>query len=358
MIIFQKVMTALVDILLSLSVSKDACQRQYDNERQKSSAKRASDRIEMLLAKRKEIEENELEIQNFINFIFKAVFIHRYRDVCSEIRCICMNEIGEWMAKCPDKFLDDTFLKYIGWTLYDKAGECRLKCLQALQPLYDSEELQGRLELFTSRFKNRLVEMSLDKEIDVAVSAIKLLTVVVMQNDAALEDRDCENLYELVFHTNRSMAQAAGEFLNQKLFNKMDTTVSGKRGKKVNQNASMLQLLVQFLIECELHDHPTYLVDAIWDLHPMLKDWKCMTDLLLDDSDETMNDLNERYLIEVVTCCVRQAATGEIPVARRPQTQKKFNAKELKQIQDDRVALTQHFMTVLPQLLTKVILII
>lgn len=146
-----KIMTALVDVLLALSIAKDANQRQYENERQKSQVKRAADRLEMLTNKKKELEENEYEIQNFINFIFKAVFIHRYRDVCSDIRCVCINEIGEWMKKCPNKFLDDTFLKYIGWTMYDKVGECRLKCLQALQPLYEEEDLSSKLELFTSR---------------------------------------------------------------------------------------------------------------------------------------------------------------------------------------------------------------
>lgn len=248
-----KIMTALVDVLLALSIAKDACQRQYENERQKSQMKRANDRIEMLTNKRKEVEENEYEIQNFINFIFKAVFIHRYRDVCADIRCVCINEIGEWMKKCPSKFLDDTFLKYIGWTLYDKVGECRLKCLQALQPLYEKDDLQSRLELFTSRFKNRIVEMSLDKEYEVSVSAIKLLTTIVSQNDAALEDKDCENIYELVYHANRQIAHAAGEFLNQKLFVKVENPpIEFRRGKKQSENSTFIQLLVQFLIESEV----------------------------------------------------------------------------------------------------------
>jgi cohesin complex subunit SA-1/2 len=215
--------------------------------------KRATDRIEMLTSKRKEVEENEYEIQNFINFIFKAVFIHRYRDVCADVRCVCINEIGEWMKKCPSKFLDDTFLKYIGWTLYDKVAECRLKCVQALQPLYEKEDLQSRLELFTSRFKNRIVEMSMDKEYEVSVSAIKLLTTIVSQNDAALEDKDCENMYELVYHANRQIAHAAGEFLNQKLFVKVENPpVEFRRGKKQSENSTFIQLLVQFLIESEV----------------------------------------------------------------------------------------------------------
>ena len=80
------------------------------------------------------------------------------------------------------------------------------------------------------------------------------------------------------------MAQAAGDFLNQKLFVKVDNAPPEyKRGKKQSENSIFIQLLVQFLIESELHDHPAYLVDAMWDVHPMLKDWDCMTDLLLED---------------------------------------------------------------------------
>ncbi|RNA22496.1 cohesin subunit SA-1-like isoform X2 [Brachionus plicatilis] len=351
-----KIMTALVDTLLALSIAKDANQRQYANEKQKAQPKRAQDRIELLVQKKNELAENEQEVENFINFIFKAVFIHRYRDVCADIRAVCINEIGEWMRKCADKFLDDTFLKYIGWTLYDKTSECRLKCLQALHPLYQDKNLVGKLELFTSRFKNRLVEMSLDREHEVSVAAIHLLTEITVQNDAALEDRDCENLYELVYHSNRSVAQAAGQFLNQKLFVKMDSRlVEMRRTTKHSANADFIQLLVQFLIESEIHDHATYLVDAMWDTHDMLKDWQCMSSLLLDEPAErqhALSDLHERYLVEIMSCCVRQAATGEQPVARRL-PHKKPGAKELKQIGDDRAALTNHFIQHLPSLLDK-----
>lgn len=37
-----------------------------------------------------------------------------------EIRSITMSEIGSWMEKFPAHFLDDLYLKYIGWTLHDK----------------------------------------------------------------------------------------------------------------------------------------------------------------------------------------------------------------------------------------------
>lgn len=42
------------------------------------------------------------------------------RDTQPEIRGICMAEIGVWMKRYPGMFLDDSYLKYVGWTLYDR----------------------------------------------------------------------------------------------------------------------------------------------------------------------------------------------------------------------------------------------
>ena len=77
-------------------------------------------RLEVLMTKRQELEENMDEIKNMLTYMFKSVFVHRYRDSLPEIRSICMNEIGWWMKKFHQNFLDDSYLKYIGWTLHDK----------------------------------------------------------------------------------------------------------------------------------------------------------------------------------------------------------------------------------------------
>jgi cohesin complex subunit SA-1/2 len=124
-----------------------------------------------------------------------------------------MTEIGIWMQKFSQNFLDDSYLKYIGWTLHDKVsinvesiwlldvplliqitaflschkklfrflkvGDVRLRCLQALLPLYETEELKGKLELFTSKFKDRIVAMTLDKEFEVAVHAVRLVISIL-----------------------------------------------------------------------------------------------------------------------------------------------------------------------------------
>ncbi|VDP90268.1 unnamed protein product [Echinostoma caproni] len=318
----MKMMTALVDVALNVSINRDNTQRQYEAERAKMLNRRASDRLEGLMQRRQELEENMEEVKNMLIYLFKGVFVHRYRDSQPEIRAICMQEIGVWMRRYPAMFLDDSYLKYVGWTLFDRVGDVRVQCLRALQPLYEDPALINSLELFTSRFKSRLVDMTLDKETEVAVQAVKLVSCILKHNDSVLEDKDCENIYELVYCTHRPLAQAAGEFLTLKLF-EVDShapPTKTKKGKRRSENTPLIRDLVQFFIESELHEHAAYLVDSLWDLSPMLRDWEAMLDLLLEEpgrGEEPMDANQETSLIEIMVCCVRQAATGESPVGRQ-----------------------------------------
>uniref|UniRef100_A0AAQ6AH74 Cohesin subunit SA n=1 Tax=Amphiprion ocellaris TaxID=80972 RepID=A0AAQ6AH74_AMPOC len=354
----MKLMTALVNVALNLSINMDNTQRQYEAERNKMVAKRANDRLELLLQKRKELQENQDEIENMMNAIFKGVFVHRYRDSIAEIRAICIEEIGVWMKLYSDAFLNDSYLKYVGWTMHDKQGEVRLKCLTALQGLYYSRELNARLELFTSRFKDRIVSMTLDKEYDVAVQAIKLLTLVLNSTDEVLTPEDCESVYHLVYSAHRPVAVAAGEFLFKKLFSQREPEEEGapKRRGRQSPNANLIKTTVFFFLESELHEHAAYLVDSLWECGAeLLKDWECMISLLLDDplpGEEALTDRQETALIEIMLCTVRQAAECHPPVGRGT-GKRVMTAKEKKTQLDDRTRMTELFAVALPPLLAK-----
>ncbi|XP_078693251.1 cohesin subunit SA-2-like isoform X3 [Branchiostoma floridae x Branchiostoma belcheri] len=351
----MKLMTALVNVALTLSVNLDNTQRQYESERQKAQGKRASERLEILMQKRADLQENQEEVEHMMNSIFKGVFVHRYRDSLPEIRAICMEEIGTWMRQYSDTFLADSYLKYVGWTLHDKVGEVRKMCISTLQALYCNKENAQKLELFTNRFKDRIVSMTLDKDMDVSVQAIKLVTMIM--NDDILTSEDCENVYQLVYSSHRAVAQAAGEFLNKRLFQQDDSgkQLKTKRGKKRSPNTTLIRDLVQFFIESELHEHAAYLVDSLWETNEMLKDWECMTDLLLEEpgrGEEVLTDQQETSLVEIMTCCIRQASEGIPPIGRASAKKVQTN-REKKQIYDDKVKLTEHLIQTLPALLGK-----
>ncbi|XP_031228496.1 cohesin subunit SA-2 [Mastomys coucha] len=281
-----------------------------------------------------------------------------FRDAIAEIRAICIEEIGIWMKMYSDAFLNDSYLKYVGWTMHDKQGEVRLKCLTALQGLYYNKELNSKLELFTSRFKDRIVSMTLDKEYDVAVQAIKLLTLVLQSSEEVLTAEDCENVYHLVYSAHRPVAVAAGEFLYKKLFSRRDPEEDGimKRRGRQGPNANLVKTLVFFFLESELHEHAAYLVDSMWDCATeLLKDWECMNSLLLEEplsGEEALTDRQESALIEIMLCTIRQAAECHPPVGRGT-GKRVLTAKEKKTQLDDRTRITELFAVALPQLLAK-----
>lgn len=366
-LIAMKFMTALVDVALALSVSADHTQRQYDAEKNKNESRQSKERLDMLLDKKREISENQEIIHSMLNYIFKGVFVHRYRDSQPDIRSICLTEIGVWMRKHPNMFLDDSYLKYVGWSLYDKVGSVRLCCIKALQSIYEDVDSAIKLELFTNRFKDRLVEMTLDKEYEVSVAAVQLVTSIARNlppneetGDHVLSDKDCENVYELVYSAHRGHAAAAGAFLNLRLLRgeqelDNDQLVSGS-GKIRSKNTPMMRDLVQFFLESELHEHATYLVDSLYDCCGMLRDYACMTDLLLEEpglNEEPLDDRQENALVEIMTCAMHQATTGEYPVGRGGPAPRKLSMKEAKQVAEEKSRVTEHFITVLPLLLAK-----
>lgn len=71
-----------------------------------------------------------------------------------------------------------------------------------------------------------------------------------------LTDKDCEHVYELVYSSHRAVAQAAGEFLNERLFvqDEMMQGTRTKRGKKRLPNTPLIRDLVQFFIESEVRE--------------------------------------------------------------------------------------------------------
>lgn len=165
-------------------------------------------------------------------------------------------------------------------------------------------------------------------------------------------------MYELVYSSNRGVAQAAAEFLNVRLFRLEEgiETVQTKKGKARLPNTPLIRDLVQFFIESELHEHGAYLVDSFIDSNPMIKDWECMTDLLLEEPgpmEETLDNKQESTLIELMVSAVKQISSGEPPVGRGNNRKTALTTKEIKQVADDKQKMTEHFIQHLPDLLER-----
>ncbi|XP_074529935.1 cohesin subunit SA-1 [Halichoeres trimaculatus] len=344
----MKLMTGLVEVAMVVSVQLQTTQRRYNMENTKKANDRAPGRLEELQASISELQENKEEVSSMMNATFRGVFVHRYRDRLPEIRVACIEELGVWLKTDPEDFLNDGYLKYLGWTLHDKQSPVRLQCVRALQALYQEEEFIGRLELFTSRFKERMLSMVLDKDSDVAVEAVNLLLMIQQRTEECLVEEECGQIYPLVYSSHRGLASAAGCFL----YNKLKSIISSENQEKErSDNEAFLQILISFYIQSEFHEHGTYLVDSLWSTAGSeLRDWETMTTLLCQDSGLMYEE--EGALIELMMCAMRQAAQATPPVGRI-QGKKLLSMKDKKIQEQDRRRITTHFIPLLPQLLTK-----
>ncbi|KAM6953761.1 LOW QUALITY PROTEIN: cohesin subunit SA-2 [Aplochiton taeniatus] len=351
----MKLMTGVVEVAVTVFAQMKTTQRRYDVERSKKAEDKAMQRLEELQATIKELHEHQEELSCIMNAGFRGVFVHRYRDRVPEIRSVCIEELGVWLRENPVDFLNDGYLKYLGWTLNDKQGSVRLWCVRALQGLYQEKDFIGRLELFTSRFKGRMLSMVLDKDPDVAVEAVQLLLLIQQKTEDGLTEEERSQVYPLVFASHRALAAAAGAFLYQMLSSAMagDRQEAEKDG--ASHRADFLNILVSFFIQSEFHEHGAYLVDSLWAVAGSeLRDWDTMTALLLQEPGhgEGLSDEEEGALIELMVCAVRQAGEGHPPVGRAV-GKKILSMKDKKTQAQDRRRITNHFITLLPQLLAK-----
>jgi len=357
-----KVVSALIEVAKNVSIESDNTQRQLDSESRKPTGKRSREKVEVLQRRREELRLNVADLQEMMTRIFSGIFVHRYRDVRPEIRIVCIHELGLWMKNYSSYFgiSEQTYTKYIGWMLHDKVGDVRLTALQALRGLYENEAFVPQLELFTDRFKDRIVCMTLDRESDVCVEAIKLVGLF-FRHDLLMEE-DANQVDQLAFCDQKSVAHAAGEFLNMRLFyqgsedESEELIRSPSRGRKGTKGTLIKQTnmkyLVEFFMESGIHDHAAYLVDSLWEHCNVLKDWTTYTCILLDTNCLIeLDDAQETALIEIMTASCKQTVSGHGPIGRC--VKRSMSVKEKKQLVDDKHGLSTHFMEYLPLLLAK-----
>ncbi|XP_062257949.1 cohesin subunit SA-2 isoform X3 [Platichthys flesus] len=356
-----KLLSALVGVALSLSVGIENSQKLCKVQKTKTTRQKVTPQLERVQKKIAELQGKRVEIESMMDIVFKGVFLKRYRDVLPEIRSICVEELGLWMKLYSSEFLNDTYLKYMGWMMYDKIPDVRLKCVLGLQRLFEDPLLLPKLDLFTSRFKGRLISMTLDRDNEVSVQTMKLLLLISRTCDDVLSPGDYKQLLQLVYSSQRPLAAAAGELLYLRLLSSGGHTSDSQ--DEINeeeahrlQTSARLKSLLQYHQESELHKHVVYLVDSLWDCGgALLKDWAALTSLLLQEPSSHGPGLTlaeQALLVEILVASVRQASEGPA-LAGRSGAKKAMNAREKKLQIDDCTKLTQHLLTVLPKLLNK-----
>ncbi|KAL4146913.1 hypothetical protein PRNP1_010669 [Phytophthora ramorum] len=267
-----------------------------------------------LLKENKTLYENRLEqVLKLVNLVFTGVVVHRYRDVMPEIRVVSMQCLGHWITTLPDQFLKDSFLKYLGWLLSDKSASVRLEVVEILCELYGNDAFTEKLELFTSRFLPRYLELCNDVDDAVVEECIHLL-IAVDKHSLISSDIELQPVEKLVFDAeHEEIRKAAAEFvcLQYEAFGVAVSKTKNEKLKKEQLNTQAIAL-VEFAEEyIQNHGVPEgaveTLVDAFWGLDDclVLQDWRLMTDLILvDKSAPDLSSEQQTILMRLLVASV------------------------------------------------------
>ncbi|TPX56362.1 hypothetical protein PhCBS80983_g04598 [Powellomyces hirtus] len=190
-------MSGFCDIAKQIHNEKTIANRQLGTEQKKTGA-RITPKQKQLEERAEQLQEKMTKLKTCMNDIFDSVFVHRYRDSDPVIRTECLGELGMWILKFPEIYLDPSYLRYLGWMLSDKIATVRLEALRSLSRLYAVGSMISGLRAFTERFRPRLLQMAL-REKDTSVRAEAVHLVALIAGAGLLEDADNNSLMPLIF---------------------------------------------------------------------------------------------------------------------------------------------------------------
>nr|XP_011458653.1 PREDICTED: sister-chromatid cohesion protein 3 isoform X2 [Fragaria vesca subsp. vesca] len=305
-----QLVTSFITVAKTLGLQRETTRRQLEAEKKKQSE---GPRVESLNKRFSTTHENITLLEQMMRNIFQGLFVHRYRDIEPNIRTSCIEALGVWILSYPSMFLQDLYLKYLGWTLNDKNAGVRKASVLALQNLYEVDDNVPTLGLFTERFSTRMIELADDIDISVAVCAIGLVKQLLRHQ--LLPDDDLGPLYDLLIDDPAEIRHAIGALVYEHLISqKFISSQSGAKG--VDNNSSEVQLGRMLQILREFSADPilsVYVIDDVWEYMNAMKDWKCIISMLLDENPLIeLTDEDATNLVRLLCASVKKAVGERI----------------------------------------------
>ncbi|KAH7517148.1 hypothetical protein FEM48_Zijuj09G0031600 [Ziziphus jujuba var. spinosa] len=347
-----QLVTSFITIAKMLGAQRETTRRQLDAEKKKRAE---GPRVESLNKRFSMTHEKITALEEMMRKIFTGLFMHRYRDIDPNIRMCCIESLGEWIFSYPSLFLQDLYLKYLGWTLNDKSAGVRKASVLALQNLYEVDDNVPTLGLFTERFSNRMIELADDIDISVAVCAIGLVKELLRHQ--LLPDDDLGPLYDLLIDDPPEIRHAIGALVYDHLIaQKFNSSQSSSKGDGSGSSevhlGRMLQILREFSTDQILS---IYVIDDVWEYMKAMKDWKCIISMLLDGNPLIeLTDEDSTNLVRLLGASVKKAVGERIVPAT--DNRKQYYTKAQKEVfENNRKDITIAMMKNLPLLLRKFI---
>ncbi|KAK7378918.1 hypothetical protein VNO80_04367 [Phaseolus coccineus] len=347
-----RLVSSFITIANMLGAQRETTRRQLDAEKKKRTE---GPRVESLNKRFSDTHERITLLEEMMRKIFTGLFVHRYRDIDPNIRMSCIESLGAWILSYPTLFLQDLYLKYLGWTLNDKNAGVRKFSINALQNLYEVDDNVPTLGLFTERFSGRMIELADDIDVSVAVHAIGLVKQLLRHQ--LIPEDDLGPLYDLLIDDPPEIRHAIGALVYDHLIaQKFNTFQSGSKDETVNTSEVHLKRMLRILEEFPQDPILSiYVIDDVWEYMAAIKDWKCIITMLLDENPSVeLSDSDATNLVRLLCASVKKAVGERIVPAT--DNRKQYYSKAQKDVfENNKQEITVAMMKSYPLLLRKYI---
>ncbi|KAI3449562.1 hypothetical protein Pfo_006227 [Paulownia fortunei] len=345
-----QLVTSFINVAKILGSQRETTQRQLNAEKKK---KIEGPRVESLTKRLSTTHEKITTMEEMMRKIFTGLFVHRYRDIDPDIRMSCIEALGVWVLSYPSLFLQDLYLKYLGWTLNDKSAGVRKASVLALQNLYEADDNVPSLNLFTERFYKRMLELADDIDISVSVCAIGLVKQLLRHQ--LVPDEELGSLYDLLIDDPPDVRHAIGALVYDHLiaqkFNDSQSRPTDSDSDSSEVHISrMLQILKEFSADPILS---SYVIDDVWEYMGAMKDWKCIIRMFLADNPSAeLEDVDATNLIRLLFASIRKAV-GERIVPATDNRNPHYTKAQKEMLENNKRDITVAMMKTYLQLLRK-----
>lgn len=195
------------------------------------------------------LQRSRQDLEEIVESNFSTVFMNRYRDSNPFIRAENITALSQMTLLRPDLYCSGKYLKYIGWTLSDKAPCVRLASVEGLSaPFHQEKNIDlSSIKNVVCKFLPRLADCTIDVNVQVQEKAMALFLLLDRAN--FLEDFEDDSLWAqinnraLASDTSATVRRDALYFIIDQLEAFDYDEAAEERGKKwsKDKNASLMQ---------------------------------------------------------------------------------------------------------------------
>jgi hypothetical protein len=351
--------SALVESVTELAGQLERANRQLSAEKKKAPKSKKAAQLEKSIAT---MDSESAAFGDVLETMFAGFVVTRWKDQDFVLRTHTVTFLGDLIYDLPSKFLQDKYLKYMGWLLTDPDGAVRLACVKSLHKMYEAESMVKAMELFTTRFLADIVKRTSDTTKAVQLAAMAVVETLCRRESVDFEDAQMAVIKTHVFDNDHEVSVAAALCVVT-TFASMGDPSSDKTTKQKQDLQAQKQVkeLLEFGENLVAADAPIECIDrgisAFWDLSDAgqpkvvgLRNWDVMLRMLRTDSSnkKPLSERQQVLLARIIHACGYKAAHTEVPGKRgKANNELKIAARDL--TRDMTTQLLKH----LPDLLGK-----